>query len=50
MIFAEDIEVVAVDEVITEQLESQFPFREVAELNRVPEIEAVEVRIGSVDL
>jgi len=46
----EHVEIEAVGEGLVEQLHLQFPFREVARLDRLPEIAAMEIRIGAVDL
>ena len=46
----EHVEVEVVGEVLVEQLQPQLPFREIAGLDRVPQIAAMEVGIGAVDL
>ena len=46
----EHVEVEAVGELLVEQLHAQLPFREVAGLDRVPQVAAMEVGIGAVDL
>ena len=46
----EHVEVEAVGEILVEQLQAQLPFREVAGLDRVPEIAPMEVGIGAIDL
>ncbi len=46
----EDVEVELVGEVVVEDLEAQLPFREIALLDGVPQIAAVEVGIGAVEL
>ena len=46
----EHVEVEAVGEVLVEQLQAQLPLGIVAHLDRVPEIAAMEVGIGAVDL
>ena len=44
------VEVEAIGELLVEQLNAQLPFRETAGLDRLPQIAAVKVRIGAVDL
>ena len=46
----EHVEIETVGEFLVEQLDLQFPFREIAGLDRVPQVAAMEVRIGAVDL
>jgi hypothetical protein len=46
----EDVEVEAVGELLVEELDAEVPLREIAGLDRVPQVAAVEVRIGAVDL
>ena len=46
----ENVEVEAVGELLVEELEVQLPFREIAGLDRIPQVAAMEVRIGAVDL
>ena len=50
LVGVEHVEVEPVGEVLVEQLHAQLPFREVAGLDRVPQVAAVEVGIGAVDL
>ena len=44
------IELERVGEVLVEQLQLQFPFREIAGLDGRPEIAAMEIGIGAIDL
>ncbi len=46
----EDVEVERVGELVVEQLEAQLPLREVAAVDRVPQIAPMEVGVGTVDL
>ena len=46
----EHIEVETVGKRLVEQLQLQLPLREIAGLDRVPEVAAMEIRIGAVDL
>ncbi len=46
----EDVEVELVGEVLVEQLQSQLPFREGADVDRIPQIAAVEIGVRAVDL
>ena len=46
----EHIEVEGIGEIIVEELKPELPLRIIAQLDRVPEIAAMEVRIGAVQL
>ena len=46
----EHVEIETVGKILIEQLELQLPFREIAGLDRGPQIAAMEIRIGAVDL
>ncbi len=46
----EHVEIEAVGEIIVEQLDAQLPFGEVAAVDRVPQVAAVEVGVGAIDL
>jgi hypothetical protein len=46
----EDVEGKAVGEVVVEDLHAELPLGEVALLDRVPQVAAVEIRVGAVDL
>ena len=46
----EDVEVEPVGEVVVEELQAELPLGEVAGRDRVPEVAAVEVGVGAVDL
>ena len=46
----EHVEVEAVGELLVEELHAELPFGEVARVDRVPQVAAVEVGIGAVDL
>ena len=46
----EDVEVELVREGVVEELDAEFPLREVARLDRVPEVAPVKVRVGAVEL
>ena len=46
----EHVELELIGEVFVEHLHAQFPFREIAGGDGLPEIAAVEVGIGAVDL
>ena len=50
LVGVEDVEVELVGESVVEQLHAELPFREVAGLDRVPQVAAVEVGVGAVDL
>lgn len=45
----EDVEIEAVRKVLIEELYGKFPFREVAGLDRLPQVAAMEIRIGAID-
>ena len=46
----EHVEIEAVGKLLVEELQAQFPFRKIAGLDRIPQIAAMEVGIGAVDL
>ncbi len=46
----EDVECELVGEIVVEQLHPQLPFGEIAALDRVPQIAAMKVGVGAVDL
>jgi len=46
----EDVEIEAVGKGIVKQLDAQFPLGEIARVDRIPKIAAMEIRVGAVDL
>ena len=46
----ENVEVECVGEVLIEKLHAELPFREGSRLDRLPEVAAMEIRIGPIDL
>ena len=46
----QDVEVKAIGEVLVEQLHAKLPLREGASVDRVPEVAAMEIRVGAIDL
>ncbi len=46
----EHVELELVGELLIEQLKAKLPFRERAGLDGIPQVAAVEIRIGAVDL
>ena len=50
LVGVEHVEVERVGEVVVEELHAELPLREVAGLDRVPQVAAVEVGVGAVDL
>ena len=46
----QDVELELLREVVVEELHAQLPFREVPGLDRAPQVAAMEVRIGAIDL
>ncbi len=46
----EDVEVEAVGKRIVEQLHAQLPLREVAAVDRIPKVAAMEIRVRAIDL